>query len=376
MLDRMLFRNAEGETVLELQAEDAPPLPPEMIATAPAQRFRVIGDGAAASKLTGRINHVGQEITYVRPGWADVAAGRDAAAFIHLFCGDTARRPGLDLQSDQRRAVLVTRRASPGWWRWSAMRASLGGQAQAACSSSLATVSGAPTSPHLRGRISAAAPISASSAPTAYVAIIIDPGHGHPSDGGRDPLMLQGGRLEMDLAGFGEITAGLTELQSLFDRYVARARTPSARHRPPAEAPALTAERTVPIAATEDTERDPVFKLDRSTWTATGPTRWWCCCARLARPERHRGDAVELRGGWRHALHRVRRPRRRRGLEVLVGADDEHIHVLDAATRRWSGCITPTCRCAWAPQVCASPAWGRWRWPIWRATGASTSSPG
>jgi len=45
LLDRIMLRDEAGKVVAEIEAEDAPPVPGELVAAAPAQRFRVIADG-------------------------------------------------------------------------------------------------------------------------------------------------------------------------------------------------------------------------------------------------------------------------------------------------------------------------------------------
>lgn len=336
MLDRMLFRNAEGETVLELQAEDAPPLPPEMIATAPAQRFRVIGDGAAASKLTGRINHVGQEITYMRQRRGGTLQPGEMRTFINLFCNDTAdAAKDYDLRRISDEAVLVTRGGEPWMVALVGDEASLGGQAQAAMLVFTRDRIWGADLTDLRGQISAAAPISGEFRAHPPYVTIIGPEDLDTVMVGGAPLLLQGGRLEMDLADFGETMTGpVAELQSLFDRYVARAQAPpTATAATGPEAPALTAERTVPIAATEDTERDPVFKLDPIDLDGDGTDEVVVLRARLAHALSATGETL-----WSYEAGGATRCTASGdldgdgALEVLVGADDEHIHVLDAAT--------------------------------------------
>ncbi|MFO7948229.1 MAG: hypothetical protein R6V19_15615, partial [Armatimonadota bacterium] len=93
ILDRFVFKNEEGEVVAEVEAENAPPLPEEDIEQAPDRCFYVKNDGHAANVLTGRVNHVGLHITYLRNRFGGEMAAGDTASMHNIFYNDKSDAP-------------------------------------------------------------------------------------------------------------------------------------------------------------------------------------------------------------------------------------------------------------------------------------------
>ncbi|MGD9495309.1 MAG: hypothetical protein AB7Y46_03255 [Armatimonadota bacterium] len=335
MLDRMVLRDAAGNVVAEVEAESAPPVPDELVAAAPAQRFVITTDGQAASKLTGRINHVGLGITYMRQRLSGALAAGEQMAFHSIFFNDDTDAPksyGLRRISDE--AALVTRDGEPWLVVLVGQEATMGGQAQAKMLAFTRDRAWAADVTDFRGQLSAERPVSGELQSNPPYVTVIGPEELRTVMAAGMPLMLQGGRLEMDLAGFGELTAAMVELEQAFNRYVARARAEGQAAAPPApEAPTLAAEWVAQVDVQPGTQSRPIEKLYALDLDGDGVH-----------------EVVALRGTMAHALSAEGEPLwsyETGGAtrcvvmgeidgdgapELLIGSDDEHIHVLDART--------------------------------------------
>ncbi len=337
LLDRMVFRDAEGNTVAQIEAEDAPALPEGMIERAPDQRFRIIADGQAQSKLTGRINHVGRAIAYMRQRLGGNLETGEQRAFQTLFYNDTeVEAKEYDLRRVSDEAVVVMRNGEP--WMVVAVgdEARLGGQGRMKMVAFTRDSIWAADVTDFRGEIYAEQPFSGSLTGDPPYMTIVGPEDLTTVILGGMPLMLQGGRLEMDLAGFGEVTAGTVELQRMFDAFVARAAAaggPAAAAATGPEAPAIGAERSIPVPVAEDTAHQPIEKLEAIDLDGDGTQELIVLRGREAHAMTAAGEvrwSYEAGGTTRCAV--AGDIDGDGALEVLIGSDDEHIHVLDAAT--------------------------------------------
>lgn len=108
MLDRITFHDAEGKLVREVQAESAPPLPPEELSPGPSLDFYIVSDGSVAAKFVDRESNVGLKI---RKLWQRKSAhleGGETMAVANLLYDDTSAAPlGLNLRPISPKAALV-----------------------------------------------------------------------------------------------------------------------------------------------------------------------------------------------------------------------------------------------------------------------------
>ncbi len=336
MLDRMVLRDEAGETVAEIEAEEAPPLPEELVEAAPQYRFHVTSGGQARCKLTGRINHVGRHITYMRQRLGGHLQPGEQRAFHTLLYSDGSEEPKeYDLRPISDEAAMITRDGEPWLVVLMGDEATMRGQAQMKMIAFTLDRAWAADVTDFRGEIWAKAPISGEfEAHPARVTIIGPPDLESVTLGGM-PLLLQEGRLDMDLAQFGELEAGLIELEQAFARYQARAAAgPVEALEPPREElPPLTVEQAIEIEVEPGTEMQPIEKLHPVDLDGDGAQELIVLRANLATAVTAAGETL-----WRFAAGGIARCVAEGdidgdgALEVLVGADDERIHVLDAAS--------------------------------------------
>ncbi len=345
LLDRMVFRDEAGNEVAEVEAESAPPLPEEMVETAPDQRFRIIADGEAQCKLTGRINHVGRAIAYMRQRLGGSLQAGEQRAFHTLFYNDTVAEPrDYDLRRISDEAVLVTRNGEPWMVVVVGDEARLGGQARMKMMAFTRSDVWAADVTDFRGEIFAEQPFSGELRGDPPYMTIIGPEDLTTVMVGGMPLMLQGGRLEMDLGGFGELAAGTDELQRLFDTFAARATAPGGEGEAPTgpRVPEISAERSIAVSVAADTAHQPIEKLEAIDLDGDGTEELIVLRGREAQALTAAGEPL-----WRYETGGTTRCAVGAdidgdgALEVLIGSDDEHIHVLDAAT----GALERTCHC-------------------------------
>ncbi|MEA3403513.1 MAG: VCBS repeat-containing protein [Armatimonadota bacterium] len=336
MLDRILVRDAEGTVVAEVEAEEAPPLPEEMVEQAPEKRFFVKADGVAQSKLTGRINHVGRHITYMRQRLGGEMEPGEMRAFHTLFYNDATDEPkAYDLRRISDEAVMVTREGEPWLVVLVGDEAMIGGQAEMKMMAfTRDTVWGADVT-DFRGEIYAEQPFSGElRADPPHITIVGPPELTSVVLGGM-PFALYEGRLDMDLAEFGDAAAGIVELERLFDTFVARAAAAEGGAPPEEglEAPELRTERALEVPVEPGTERQPVERLYPVDLDGDGAEELIVLRARVARAVTATGEELwsVAAGGTARSLAHADIDGDG-ALEVLLGADDEMIHVIDAAT--------------------------------------------
>ena len=114
LLDRILIRDSNGRNIADIEAETAPDLPADWFKPAPASRFFVKNDGLAQGKLTGRINHVGRHITYFRERLGGELKSGEVRTLHNVFYNDTDEAPKrYDVRRISDEAVLVLRRDEP-----------------------------------------------------------------------------------------------------------------------------------------------------------------------------------------------------------------------------------------------------------------------
>ncbi|MBT3376497.1 MAG: hypothetical protein HN742_01430 [Lentisphaerae bacterium] len=113
-LDRFVFKDAQGREALSIEAEDAPPL----TETRPEQNvqnvFYVKNDGAAANRLTGRINHTGRRITYLRQRTAKHLKPGERTQLVNVFYNDSSEAPkDYDVRRTATGSVVVLKQDVP-----------------------------------------------------------------------------------------------------------------------------------------------------------------------------------------------------------------------------------------------------------------------
>jgi outer membrane protein assembly factor BamB len=114
MLQRVLIRDAAGKTVSDFGADQAPPLPKEIIHPAPDLRFFVKSDGAARSSLATRINNVGLKIRTLHQRFGGRLKAGERASVINLFYNDsTDAEKGYDVRRIGTRTALILKNGNP-----------------------------------------------------------------------------------------------------------------------------------------------------------------------------------------------------------------------------------------------------------------------
>lgn len=109
MLDRFTIQSADGTLVAEVQAEEAPPVPEGQVDEAGSSDFYVKNDGFAANVLASRINHVSRKITYLRQRFGGRMQAGEAATLFNIFYADNSRQPkgyGIRRLSDAEALIL------------------------------------------------------------------------------------------------------------------------------------------------------------------------------------------------------------------------------------------------------------------------------
>ena len=114
MLDRVLIRDAEGETVADFQAEDAPPLPKDILKPAADARFFVKSDGTARSTVSTRVNNVGLKIRKLHQRFGGQMKAGDRASVINVFYNDKTDAPkDYDVRRLGTRTALILKDGKP-----------------------------------------------------------------------------------------------------------------------------------------------------------------------------------------------------------------------------------------------------------------------
>jgi hypothetical protein len=200
------------------------------------------------------------------------------------------------------------------------------------------------------------------------------------------PLLLQEGRLQMELPDFGEGADGLgAELDATFDRYCGAGAGAGcgrgAPVMPPAELPSLEADAWCRWRSSRAAKRNPMLAgSTRWTSTATAVEELIVLRANIAHATSVIGrDALALRGRREDALGRRRATSTATAtLELLLGSADEH-HLRARrghAARTAAPAPRAMCRCGWGASSVRLPRVGALAvGDDGRATGRSTSSP-
>ena len=93
VLDRFLIHDANADLVAEIQAEDAPPIPEHDVSEAGTSDFYIKNDGLAQNGLASRINHVGRGITYLRQHFGGPMTAGQTAMVANIFYNDSSLEP-------------------------------------------------------------------------------------------------------------------------------------------------------------------------------------------------------------------------------------------------------------------------------------------
>jgi outer membrane protein assembly factor BamB len=330
-VDRILVRDQQGNTVAEIEAEAAPEVPAGLIEAAPLERFFVKSDGEPASKLTGRINHVGLQISYMRQRMGAEMQPGEMRTFHTIFYNDRdAAAKEYDVRRISDEAALVTRAGEPFMVVLTGDEVLPHGSMKMMAFTRDAAWGANITD--FRGEFHTEQPIAVEVCANPPRLTMVGPEDLRTVNVGGLPLMLQNGRLAMDLAGFGELQAATAELEDAFDSYVARAQTPGAEV--PAEAPpALPTERAVEVAVPAGMETAPVWKLYPVDLDGDGAQELIVLRANVAHAMTAAGETLwrfEAGGKMLSVAHADLDGDG--ALEVLVGSADENLYVLYAAS--------------------------------------------
>lgn len=331
VLDRMVFRNAQGQEVLVIEAENAPPLPPGYTENVPRQRFFVKNDGFSANKLTGRINHTNLYITYLRQRFGGQMQARETAASFNLFYNDSTDNPKeYDLQRINEEACVILRDGKPWLVATVGDEATLEGNAEAAMvvfGTDRVWASGVTDA---RGMVVTSEPVAAEfSHDPAHVTVIAPSDKTSLTVAGM-PMVFQNRRIEMDLAGFGELADAMWQLEDAFARYTARAHAAPGQAGAGPQSQGLAARARVNVPEDPSFPRQPILKLYPTDLDGDGTEEIIVL----------RGRQAHLVGAdgtirWSFTTGGISRAVCTGDLngdgvpEVLVGSDDEHVYILD-----------------------------------------------
>ena len=334
MLDRILIRDAQGKAVADLQAEEAPPVPDEWIKPAPSSDFYVKSDGHAACKLATRINHVGRHITYLRERFGGELQTREACALHNIFYNDTDESPkGYDLRRISEEAVVVLKDGQPWIVCAAGDEATLDGQVEAKMVMfSLEQVwAGGVTG--ASGYLAASEPVAAEFDIAAAQVVITAPSDETTLSVAGIPMLFTDRRVEMDLAGYEQLTEEIWRLEDAFASFTARVQEP-----PPAAQQGPTVEKALAVAWEQEIpveqgrETDPILKLYPTDLDGDGTDEVIVLRGQTAHCLDAAGNTL-----WNFPTGAITRAVCAADLdgdgavEVLVGSDDEMIYVLDAA---------------------------------------------
>ncbi|MGI5816870.1 MAG: carbohydrate binding domain-containing protein [Armatimonadota bacterium] len=335
MLDRIVVRTPGGEVVAEVEAEDAPPLPDDWQERAPTDRFFIKADGAAESKLTGRISHVGLHITYMRQRLIAELQPGESRTFHTIFYNDTDAAPkDYDVRRISDEAALITRAGEPHMVVLTGDEAMLDGQARAKVVAFTRERSWGADVSRFMGGLHVDRPVSAEASVNPPGLTIVAPEDMPTVSVGGMPLLLQDGRLQMELPDFGEVRTIGAELNATFDRYAVRAQAPgedaAAPVMPPAE---LALERTVQIPVEPGSEANPIWRLHPVDLDGDGVEELIVLRANIAHAMSVAGETLwRFEAGGKMLSVAEGDLDGDGALELLLGSADEHIYVLDAVT--------------------------------------------
>ncbi len=114
MLDRVLIRNAAGETVLQFEAEQAPQLPAEMLQMPPDKRFFIKSDGTCRSSMSTRTSNVGLAVRKLHQRFGGQMEAEDRASSMSiLYNDDAAEAKGYDIRRLGTRSALILKDDEP-----------------------------------------------------------------------------------------------------------------------------------------------------------------------------------------------------------------------------------------------------------------------
>ncbi len=114
VLDRFLIHDANGKLVAEIQAEDAPPIPEDEVKEAGTSDFYIKNDGLAQNGLASRINHVGRGITYLRQHFGGKMTTGQKTMVANIFYNDSSQAPkNYDIRRLDPSNVLISKEGKP-----------------------------------------------------------------------------------------------------------------------------------------------------------------------------------------------------------------------------------------------------------------------
>jgi hypothetical protein len=333
LLDRMVFRNQAGEEALVMEGEDPPPLPEGLDENIPRQRFYVKGDGWSANKLTGRINHVGRYITYLRQRFGGQMGAREAAASFNLFYNDsTDDAKDYDLERISDEACVILRDGEPWLVATIGDEARMGGNVEAdMIVFGTDRVWGAGVS-DAQGQMKCSEPVAVEFTWDPPKVTVIAPSDETSMTVAGMPVVFQNRRMEMDLGGFIEMADAIWELEDTFRSYVERATPVLVEEGEGVADEGLARRLAADIPADDAMPRAPILKLYPTDLDGDGNEELIVLRGRSAHCLNAAGETL-----WSYTTDSIARSVCAGDLdgdgvpEVLVGSDDEYVYVLDNA---------------------------------------------
>jgi hypothetical protein len=329
LLSRVLVQDAQGREVADIDATNPPLLDPLQARTAPDARFFVKNDGQATCEVTTRVNNVNLRLKYLRETFGGRLREKDVVSSQNLFYNDRSDKAlNLDLRRVSTTDTLVLRDGKP-WGRLSVSPdrnlAGLPGVLVAWTTTdrlALLDVSS--------GLLTATAPVSLEIDLKTGAAALYAAAETEITVDGRKQAVAKG-RSSLDLSKWSRLAA----LRAEAARAVEEATKPALAPRPATGAsfdyPSLAKDWTLPVARQDD----QVAVINR-----------------LVPADLQGGGAEELLVGWgRYAVCLDSAGKQLWSLEtgarvndfatgdlngdgkpeVLIGSDDEHFYITDAA---------------------------------------------
>ncbi len=333
MMDRFTIHSADGRLVAEIEAEQAPPLPENSLNEAGSSDFYVKNDGFAANVLASRIDHVNRKITYLRQRFGGRLQAGESATLFNIFYADNSKTPKhYSIRKLSDTEALVLKDSEP--FMVVGVGAGLD-EANAPGAQMLATTREKYYAMGVTGagdRLQAESPVG--------IEVDVASGRASVSASPQTAVRLAGtavdmsaGVAEVDLSGWDHLAALREKTVAGFGEIINEALTPPATARTVVTAPAAmqpTWSQTIGLEAAE--EDLPIFTVHPADLNGDGTDEVIVL----------RGAAAVCLDSTGKQLWRCQTGGQNRAVavgdidgngapEVLIGSDDEHIYVLNAA---------------------------------------------